>query len=183
MDSRNNDSKESIPLSHQMVGERCALYISLQRLMERALVKLTDIGATEPTTPHWNDSSLNVADSVKDFMEIVINCEWVPKPQKRLSVQLFCAEWNLLLLSWLHFALWSWFTPWKNRLLFEHTFLRVISFSAPYDDHLFAFVVGNPGLLQSFSVVCTDPASEAVFGFQTTTGLGGEWYEKLWCLP
>lgn len=92
MDSRNNDSKESIPLSHQMVGEQYAFYISLQRLMEKALVKLTDIGATEPTTPHWNDSSLNVADSVKDFMEIVINFEWVPKPKKRLSVQLFCAE-------------------------------------------------------------------------------------------
>lgn len=75
MDSRNNDSKESIRLSHQMVGEWYVFYIFLQRLMERALVKLTDLGATKPTTPHWNGSSLNVADSVKDFMEIVINFE------------------------------------------------------------------------------------------------------------
>lgn len=75
-----------------MVGGWYAFYTSLQRLMERALVKLTDIGVTEPTTPHWNGSSLNVADSVKDFMEIAINFEWVTKPQKRLSVQLFCAE-------------------------------------------------------------------------------------------
>lgn len=46
MDSGNNDSRENMPLIHQMLGEWCTFYISRQRLMEKALVKLTDVGPT-----------------------------------------------------------------------------------------------------------------------------------------
>lgn len=45
MDSGNNDSRENMPLSHHVLGEWCTFSISQWRLMEKALVKLTDIGA------------------------------------------------------------------------------------------------------------------------------------------